>query len=237
MSVSLLVCALLAVPALSQEWWENSWGNNNNNNNWNQRTRYQCWSGGRWVPEGTENERGRFWYRCEQGTEKPAGCLDENRRRLRIGESYVAQGGYEMTCVLGRDNYLSFEMTGCYDEESRRSYKEGESWDSYGRKFWYTCNRITDWHLRKDIGGCLDNGQRVQLDQIVDNYQTETFWQCDRKTDGSVAMCIKGCRHNNQRYKIGEQWPDGTKVYTCRLENGRCQKVLLRDTATYAVNP
>jgi hypothetical protein len=43
----------------------------------------RCWTNGNgqeahWMGEGQTVERGKFWYKCEEGKLKPAGCLDEN---------------------------------------------------------------------------------------------------------------------------------------------------------------
>jgi hypothetical protein len=193
-------------------------------------TRRRCWSSGndqpaKWWPEKSRIDRGRYWYECVAGQLEPRGCFDDRKNRLNVNENFV-QNGYEMSCVLDTDGYLSFKITACAPDDGSRRYQPGESWNSVNNKFWSQCIRDGPYYLRIETGGCITaDGQRIDMNrQLAEN---EIVWECQRKWDGSVSMCAVGCMHKDRKYFIGDSWNDGDFVYYCRIENGRTQKVCI----------
>lgn len=169
------------------------------------------------YPHGSDVDRGRYWYLCDNGQLVPKGCYSDNRKKLNIWESYISDG-YEMTCVLDEQGSLSFQFTACVKNSSR--YLPGDSFSE--GKWWYTCSKKGD-VLALQVSGCVStDGRKVN---IGDEVEKEGFvYQCQRTHDGKVGFCGVGCIHKGRRYKTGESFEDEKFWYTCTVKDGQCVK-------------
>uniref|UniRef100_A0A0K0EH58 Ig-like domain-containing protein n=1 Tax=Strongyloides stercoralis TaxID=6248 RepID=A0A0K0EH58_STRER len=187
------------------------------------RKKSSCWSSGnkipvRWWEEGSIIERGKYWYKCEKGTLQPMGCFSNSNKRIKIGDSYV-EHGYEMTCILGPQGYLSFNFTHCVPDGVEK-YSIGESWIDSHMKSWYICKEDGP-YLRIDIGGCISHDKKRKL-KIDEEYDYNGFtYTCRQKAGGSVQLCASGCIVNKKHYKIGEEWNDDKFIYYCKQKGGK----------------
>ncbi|KAK6105048.1 hypothetical protein QQG55_18730 [Brugia pahangi] len=193
-------------------------------NLWEKR---RCWSSGNgqsahWFNHGERINRGKYWYKCNNGMLEPKGCFTPTNNELYIGDKFV-ENGYEIECVLDKNGYLQFAFTACVPKEGER-YKIGETWEDEQHMYWFEC-KADGPYLRVEIGGCVthDKSRRIALNEMYDF--GEYTYQCLKKYNGSVQMCSVGCIHKGMHYKIGDQWADGDFIYYCKTKNGRCQKI------------
>jgi len=174
------------------------------------------------VPDGQTVDRARYWYTCSDGTLLPSGCLDNNHKRLGIGQTYV-DNGYEFKCLIDNDQTLYIEFNACVIDGRKIAPGETTSND----KFWYTCAKGPDNTLREEASGCMFNGQRVARHErtIKNGY----VFECKELQTGVISMCPVGCHNDadNKDYDIGKEFVSGKQLFICIAEDRQVNKKVI----------
>jgi len=165
--------------------------------------------------EGSQVDRGRYWYTCTDGQLAPKGCFADDKTRLNLKESFKS-GGYVLQCTIDAAGFLSFSYKGCVSEKGQE-YVPGDSWED--DKYWYSCSTEGD-HLRMDIGGCTDEGKRYNIGETKE--KGEFFYECRRWANNTCSMCPVACKNNEgKRINVGDSFEKDTFWYMCTKDDGR----------------
>lgn len=159
--------------------------------------------------EGTEVNMGRYWYACNDGQLVPRGCLDESGQRIPISGTYkTSNQNYKLQCVVDASGNLAFTYKSCvYNGVERAPLEEWED-----GKYYYRCERDGD-YLRVNPAGCMDQGNRVGLNERVT--KGDFIYQCRRSVNGTCSMCPVGCTKNGREYNIGETFELDNLLFSC----------------------
>jgi hypothetical protein len=164
--------------------------------------------------EGSQVDRGRYWYTCQDGQLAPKGCFADDKTRLNLHETFKS-GGYILECVIDASGFLSFRYKGCVSEQGKE-LAPGDSWED--DKYWYSCSTEGD-HLRMDIGGCTDEGKRYNIGETKE--KGEFFYECRRWANNTCSMCPVACKNEGKRVNVGDSFEKNTFWYMCTKDDGR----------------
>lgn len=188
----------------------------------------KCWTDGndqpvQWFADGSEIVRGRYWYQCTKGNLEPIGCITDDKKRVKRGDSYV-DNGFEYKCVLDTEGYLYFEAASCVTVDNVK-HQPGDTWDHpQGKNYWFICSREYLYkrpYLAVKTQGCLVGPNKLRI-KINETHEENDSWYTCMDNYNSTSMCLQGCIVNGTRRKAGETWTQSTFQYTCVKKDNKC---------------
>jgi len=169
------------------------------------------------TKNGDTVDKGRYYYKCENGEYKPQGCVDGKKQRVAIDQTFE-ENQYVMKCVLtAATQDLSFDFVACVIDGKNVAADE----TAQSNWFWYKCTKMPDGHLQSDVAGCVHESKRINLkDRVVS--QGYVF-ECrkEQSTNQGIALWPVACysETDQKHVEVGQQFTGADKnLYECTVD-------------------
>jgi hypothetical protein len=172
-------------------------------------------------PNGSQMERGRFFYECRDSNFVPKGCITDDLKHIDIGQT-ADRKTYRLKCSLNSDNNLAFEAFACLFQGSE--HQIDEQWED-GQNF-YTCKKDSrNLPAVKNLG-CIDQGKHVPLNEKIT--KDDFVMACNESVNNGAHLVQIGCVKEGRQYNVGDSFEVGKFWFTC-TRTGR-EKVALKSS-------
>ena len=152
---------------------------------------------------GTRVDLSTFWYYCNDGHLKNAGCFAGNRKRLTIDEVYESLN-HQIQCIVDKSGFLRLRYTACIMDD--QLHYPQDTWNDANNQTWYRCENSGPTTLQIQVEGCVINeaGDRMRIsDEFVDK---DVIYRCSTSDQKKMDTWIEavGCMHYAKRFGLNE---------------------------------